>query len=407
MSLISILVSDKFNIVATDTAVSKQIKDEEKGTIIRIRNKDNFNDKVFKVNNYYVSVLCELKIHEPLKNFIEGYLLTRAMSREDEEELKNIVEKFWDDYKKPFREQNIICQNQSPSVIIIYPNGRVICIERCEKDGDINGFRDSNDFEKYEVVVTEPKQNKLTFAMYGFKNKEATQVFINEFAQNEDIYNMLEKAYNAVVCDEVGGDLLIYMYDKVNDRHFDFRRKLDDKYRVNVDENYYMFVNGKWKADVLELKGINIEDKFIIDEKGKVTINGGSISFNSIEGLDNKLLDIENSIPTLPNYIKSTYIGSTEIRSPEITGGKITGTKIYGGGYYDLDGVGHLTLATNGHYSDLKYRNVKRDYDLLEIRDNADGTVTLWLMGVPIVTARNEYERASLNESVSCTATFG
>lgn len=89
-------------------------------------------------------------------------------------------------------------------------------------------------------------------------------------------------------------------------------------------------IGNKISSDFLELRGLAIPNAsnpaFAIDSQGHVTINGGSISFGSLDSsaqdkinsaydTANDAMDAINDldIPTLPSYIKSTYIDSTSI----------------------------------------------------------------------------------------------
>lgn len=103
---------------------------------------------------------------------------------------------------------------------------------------------------------------------------------------------------------------------------------------------------------------INVNDKFKVDGKGNVTIDGGSISFESIEGavgdkfdsIDQSISGINNSIIDIDkkfsNNIKDandnlqkladgkytgTFINQNSIVSPAISGGAISGAIILGG----------------------------------------------------------------------------
>lgn len=104
-------------------------------------------------------------------------------------------------------------------------------------------------------------------------------------------------------------------------------------------------IGDKIAADFLELRGLAIPNAtnpaFAIDSQGRVTINGGSISFGALDSstqntihsaLDtaNEAMDAINNldIPTLPSYIKSTYIDSTRIESPTIVGGIVQAGEI-------------------------------------------------------------------------------
>lgn len=101
-----------------------------------------------------------------------------------------------------------------------------------------------------------------------------------------------------------------------------------------------MMEEGLWKADYLNLKGLNINNNFIVNEDGEVTINGGSISWNAVTGTD----EIDDRINTAQStadsakssassasslarriangtYSGGTFIDENVIHAPEIHGG--------------------------------------------------------------------------------------
>lgn len=145
-----------------------------------------------------------------------------------------------------------------------------------------------------------------------------------------------------------------------------------------------MMSSGKFKSDYLDIRGLNVNNRFIVDSNGNVTIRGGSISWGAVTGTDalnSSIQDAKNTaasaqrsadsaksavtrlrreveeldIPTLPDYIHSTYIDSTEIESPTITGNEIitrqyftvapnrSTTNGYMGRAYGMDVYGNLT----------------------------------------------------------------
>lgn len=140
-----------------------------------------------------------------------------------------------------------------------------------------------------------------------------------------------------------------------------------------------MMSSGKFTADYLDVRGLNVNNRFIVDSSGNVTIRGGSISWGAVTGtdeIDNRInqaqRDAKNAqddvddlrwevnnldIPVVPDYIKSTYIDSVEIQSPTITGNEIitrqyftvapTRYNTYGymGLAYGMDADGYLTYG--------------------------------------------------------------
>lgn len=105
-----------------------------------------------------------------------------------------------------------------------------------------------------------------------------------------------------------------------------------------------MMTDNKWDAEYLNLKGLNINDKFKIDQNGNVTITGGSISWSAVTGTKDltdsiaaaksaadsaasdasDAYDAATSASSLANkiangtYKNGTFINGTEIYSPTI-----------------------------------------------------------------------------------------
>lgn len=130
-----------------------------------------------------------------------------------------------------------------------------------------------------------------------------------------------------------------------------------------------MMSNGQWNPEYLNLKGLNINDNFIVDENGKVTINNGSISFGSVTGTDEltsqitaaqnaaeaaqktangkaSAKDIADALKELAdgNYEGGAFINGNTVAAPNIIGGYISGVEIAGGAYYDPDKQMYLTI---------------------------------------------------------------
>lgn len=194
-------------------------------------------------------------------------------------------------------------------------------------------------------------------------------------------------------------------------------------------------IGNKISSDFLELRGLAIPNAsnpaFAIDSQGHVTINGGSISFGSLDSsaqdkinsaydTANGAMDAINDldIPTLPSYIKSTYIDSTSIQSPDITGGILRGAEVqiiaeqanlvfYDSGktlrgaiYYDSNGSSSLgesssRLFVNAINSALKL-NATRDISIGNPSWGANGYRTY---------IYNPYLIGTITGSI--TATFG
>lgn len=89
--------------------------------------------------------------------------------------------------------------------------------------------------------------------------------------------------------------------------------------------NFFIDSNGNASFE----GSINVNNKFIVDGStgnvsilGNLTLSNGAISWSDL-GTDVKN-EINNLVPTLPSYIKSTYIDSTTVQSPTIIGGSLT-----------------------------------------------------------------------------------
>lgn len=189
-------------------------------------------------------------------------------------------------------------------------------------------------------------------------------------------------------------------------------------------------IGNKISSDFLELRGLAIPNAsnpaFAIDSQGHVTINGGSISFGSLDSsaqdkinsaydTANDAMDAINDldIPDLPSYVELkglnfSKITDSYIQSPRIEGGSIHGADIYGGAFHDLSGYSELTLSSSDYYSDLTFSRIKDGgYELFKIYDGADGSVSLRLHGISVITANDSTGKAHLSDNVVVTATFG
>ena len=101
--------------------------------------------------------------------------------------------------------------------------------------------------------------------------------------------------------------------------------------------------NGKFDPEYLNLKGLNVNNRFIVDSNGNVTITNGSISWSAVTGtgeIDNRITTAQNRADSayayaddaydlaydnqLPSYIHSTYIDSTTIYAPTIYSDKFS-----------------------------------------------------------------------------------
>lgn len=95
---------------------------------------------------------------------------------------------------------------------------------------------------------------------------------------------------------------------------------------------------------------LNVNDMFIVDKKGNVTIKEGSISWGAVTGTEEIDERIQNAQSTASGaassassaasdvlklargtFTKGTFINGTTVSAPQIIGGKIYGTEIYAG----------------------------------------------------------------------------
>lgn len=89
--------------------------------------------------------------------------------------------------------------------------------------------------------------------------------------------------------------------------------------------------------------------------------------------LSGNYADLKNkpTIPTLPNYIKSTKITSTTIESPTITGGTVISGKMIGGEFVDDSKIGKLTLSSDdNNYADMTFS--KNGKEMFKVYDGVD-----------------------------------
>lgn len=141
---------------------------------------------------------------------------------------------------------------------------------------------------------------------------------------------------------------------------------------LDANGNSMLTDDDKFKSDYLEIKGLNVNDRFIVDENGKVTIVDGSITFSSLTDTDELYDYIDNAasegnaealaaanqaqkdalaatelaesavlgsqtvadtVAKLANgeYENGTFIDKNSVKSPEIVGGNIYGTNIFAG----------------------------------------------------------------------------
>lgn len=95
-------------------------------------------------------------------------------------------------------------------------------------------------------------------------------------------------------------------------------------------DGHEMMSGNKFKSDYLDIRGINVNDRFIVDEYGKVTIVNGSINFNSVYGLNDfkedvldRLSEVSGTSDIARKIANGTYTGGSFINGKEIYGPKI------------------------------------------------------------------------------------
>lgn len=79
-----------------------------------------------------------------------------------------------------------------------------------------------------------------------------------------------------------------------------------------------MMNNEKWTADYLDIKGLNVNNNFIVDEFGKVTIRNGSISWGSVtetDELDQSIQNAQNTANTANNNANNAQQSANQAQS--------------------------------------------------------------------------------------------
>lgn len=138
---------------------------------------------------------------------------------------------------------------------------------------------------------------------------------------------------------------------------------------------------GQWNPDYLNLKGLNINNKFMIDSNGNVTINGGTIRWGTIDqsgpiedsivdahdvasSAKTKATNAQNDIDDIVSgrYIGGTFIDGHHIESPVISGGLIEGGEIRADASitYSGSGVSEFGVYGRGGHGD-KYGYIRYD----------------------------------------------
>lgn len=108
--------------------------------------------------------------------------------------------------------------------------------------------------------------------------------------------------------------------------------------------------NGQFTANYLDVKGLNVNEKFKIDSQGNVTINGGSISWANVKDpstnktvsdlATDKVKDLAEGKFTNGTVKPYTFIDGTTISAPTVKGGKILA-----GQFMNLQGNNYITMG--------------------------------------------------------------
>ena len=222
----------------------------------------------------------------------------------------------------------------------------------CKANGEIVSMVQEQDFD---IVVHKPLESDYVQSLTaGYDEVKARELVIEALYSNENIINAYGLTYSGVSSPCIGGNLILFHMSLVDNTIEKYIFEIIEPNKENylyryakqpiVCESYFngsIYANdfhfndgGTVKtlldsstkqigSEFLNLKGINVNDRFKIDMNGDATIVGGSISWSAISN--------PPTIPVLPNYIRSTYIDSVSVQSPNIIGGTITGGSIIGG----------------------------------------------------------------------------
>lgn len=173
---------------------------------------------------------------------------------------------------------------------------------------------------------------------------------------------------------------------------------------------------GKFDAEYLNLKGLNVNNRFIVDENGYVTINGGHISWGSIDGssdIDTKISTVQSTANSASDNVKKlangsysgTFINGTRIESPTIAGGVVAGgefTNLSRGGYMQMNGGTYGDLCMYG-----RNPSTGSTWEVFRVRDNV-GSVGLYFNGDLVMTYNPDVDTLYFDVNVSgVRATFG
>jgi hypothetical protein len=193
-----------------------------------------------------------------------------------------------------------------------------------------------------------------------------------------------------------------------------------------------MLEQGKWKPDYLKLTGLNINNKFLIDDQGNVTLNGGTIAWNNLTDHDpgiaaaaqtaSNAYSAANSAASAAStaadlarriangtYSNGTFINGTEIYSPTIYADTFTvvpQTTNAGAGGYTIKGYSRGTL-----YEMFRLKFTDDTFPAVQFVSPA-GAQAFWDFGNTVWSGDHSFSGANLNfagatiRNLSVTARF-
>ena len=341
MSLCVIVRSNEHVWVGADTALSTSVK----GVKYRCRN--DTREKVFPFKDDIIFCSGLVYVSDLVKEKILGMKTLDV----------NAVQSYIRDVVKSLPKEY---ENDETGIII------------CKSNGEVFSLVQESDFEiiEYKLPSSEEIMQVITG---GYKREEANELAKEAiFKEKNSIINVFGKVYGDLSSEIIGGRLVLYHIDILKNSTekylFEIKEPNKDNYRYysydnttktavfrgSVYANDFHFNSGgsvktlldqnsqKINHDFLELKGLNINNRFMVDSEGRVTITDGSISFNSLPSNVARLSDIPPAY-TPPNYIKSSYIDMTKILSPIIGAGAFYGAK-----YYNLTNAPSATVNPTG-----------------------------------------------------------
>lgn len=146
-----------------------------------------------------------------------------------------------------------------------------------------------------------------------------------------------------------------------------------------------MMTDEKWKSKYLDVRGLNVNGNFIVDENGSVTINKGSISWDSVsehDNIDKRISDAQSSAKTAGSTASSvkgiiddwkyTHEGSTYIDGTKLMTGTVIASKLSGGtvGLLDEGGSECGTIEIGSS-----------DWSEYTLRINSGSGISMWAEG--------------------------